>query len=133
MRTLRLGFALLLTPFATLAALIARTMLSDPALRTSPAWLVRDSVEGFSAVEALALLAVGMAARALGGRGSSTFRSVEGLAPAVAFATLAGVSLVDSMRGGSHSLLGLEWLVYAFFGGIIWLGIRLAGLMAAKL
>jgi len=129
----RLAFALVLTPFATVAALTARTVLSNPALRSSPGWLLRDSVEGFSAVEALALLAVGMAVRAVGGRGPSAFRSVEGLAPAVAFATLAGLSLVDSLSGGNHGLLGLEWIVYGFLGGIIWLGIRLAGLMAAKL
>ena len=67
MRALRLLLALVFTPFATVAALTARTAFSNPALRATPSWILRDSVEGFSAVEAIALLAVGMIARAVGG------------------------------------------------------------------
>ncbi len=74
-----------------------------------------------------------MIARAVGGRGPSTFRSVNGLVPAIAFATLAALSLIDVSLGGDHNLIGLEWIIYGLFSGIVWLGVRLAGLMAARL
>ncbi len=133
MRALRLLLALVFTPFATVAALTARTAFSNPALRATPSWILRDSVEGFSAVEAIALLAVGMIARAVGGRGATSFRSVNGLVPTMAFATLAALSLIDASLGGDHNLIGLEWIIYGFFSGIVWLGVRLASLMAAQL
>ncbi|NLN11670.1 MAG: hypothetical protein GX178_08695 [Acidobacteria bacterium] len=53
--------------------------------------------------------------------------------PTMAFATLAALSLIDASLGGDHNLIGLEWIIYGFFSGIVWLGVRLASLMAAKL
>ena len=127
----RLAIALLLTPPVTLAALTARSALSWGGSASGLLELTIESVERFSVVEVLTLIAGGLLLRAIAGPDSGTTTGAAMLVPGIAFLTPVTLSLSDVLiRGASHNLLGLEWILYAAFAAFVWLGFGLGTRLA---